>query len=519
MLVKVCSATEKNIVKFSVEEVRKMKFSEKLTKLRKENNKSQEQLADKLGVSRQAVSKWESGISVPDMEKMMQLCKILNCNLEDLVDDGVASNSKANQNTEVKFNWNVYYKEVLDFITKTLNMFWSMQLIDKIKCLLEMFFLGIVIYIGWNIIGEIIHSCFSSILYLMPDRFSWYLSSIFGTIYNIFGIVIGIVLIIHIFKIRYLDYFVTIEDSEVKNKTIETPVEEQEKKHPEQRQFIEKKKNKIIIRDAKHSTYGFFDFLAKMTIYFIKFLFILFAIPCVICFALMVFSAGVSIWYMKDGIFFSGVFITIMGILVVNYAVLKGIYDFVFDLKQSFRKIFVISIVGLILFGIGGSVAFCTYLSFDKINISSNDYTTSHHEFEYNDKMILHFLKDDNVKIVIDDSVSNIKIDINHYDQINSYIYDSRYYAPGDCCDDEDGCADDEITCEIDNKDYYSVYYYDFDYINTEDGFDTVNYIVDMIKDKKRFIDYLDYQDCDITITTSRDILNKLENNYKVMFD
>ncbi len=39
-----------------------MKFCDKLAKQRKNNNLSQEQLADQLGVSRQAVSKWESGL-------------------------------------------------------------------------------------------------------------------------------------------------------------------------------------------------------------------------------------------------------------------------------------------------------------------------------------------------------------------------------------------------------------------------------------------------------------------------
>lgn len=65
-----------------------MRFSEKLPKLRKNNNLSQEQLAEQLGVSRQAVSKWEAGNSYPDMEKMLQMCQILNCHLEDLMDDG-----------------------------------------------------------------------------------------------------------------------------------------------------------------------------------------------------------------------------------------------------------------------------------------------------------------------------------------------------------------------------------------------------------------------------------------------
>ena len=48
-----------------------MKFCDKLQKRRKEKNMSQEQLADRCGVSRQAVSKWESGRSYPDMDKIM----------------------------------------------------------------------------------------------------------------------------------------------------------------------------------------------------------------------------------------------------------------------------------------------------------------------------------------------------------------------------------------------------------------------------------------------------------------
>ena len=45
-------------------EVMEMKFNEKLQKLRKEKGMSQETLADELGVSRQAVSKWENGGSL-----------------------------------------------------------------------------------------------------------------------------------------------------------------------------------------------------------------------------------------------------------------------------------------------------------------------------------------------------------------------------------------------------------------------------------------------------------------------
>ena len=50
-----------------------MKFNEKLQKLRKQNKMSQEQLADLLEVSRQAVSKWESGTTYPEMDKLLML--------------------------------------------------------------------------------------------------------------------------------------------------------------------------------------------------------------------------------------------------------------------------------------------------------------------------------------------------------------------------------------------------------------------------------------------------------------
>ena len=55
-----------------------MNFSEKLLALRKANDLTQEQLAEKLDVSRQSISKWESGQAVPDLEKIVALSAIFN---------------------------------------------------------------------------------------------------------------------------------------------------------------------------------------------------------------------------------------------------------------------------------------------------------------------------------------------------------------------------------------------------------------------------------------------------------
>ena len=65
---------------------RRMKvLPEKLYTLRKKNNLSQEQLAEKLGVSRQAISKWESGASLPEIENLIMLSECFNVSIDYLV--------------------------------------------------------------------------------------------------------------------------------------------------------------------------------------------------------------------------------------------------------------------------------------------------------------------------------------------------------------------------------------------------------------------------------------------------
>ena len=64
-----------------------MKLSEKLYKLRKERGLSQEQLADALGVSRQAISKWEGGAAIPEVEKLLALSKYFGVTADYLLND------------------------------------------------------------------------------------------------------------------------------------------------------------------------------------------------------------------------------------------------------------------------------------------------------------------------------------------------------------------------------------------------------------------------------------------------
>lgn len=62
-----------------------MEFSEKLITLRKGRDLTQEQLAGQLNVSRQSISKWESGQVIPEVEKIIELSKVFNVTLDYLL--------------------------------------------------------------------------------------------------------------------------------------------------------------------------------------------------------------------------------------------------------------------------------------------------------------------------------------------------------------------------------------------------------------------------------------------------
>lgn len=64
-----------------------MNFSEKLTVMRRGRGMSQEQLADRLGVTRQSVSKWESGAATPELTKLVALSELFHVSVDYLVKD------------------------------------------------------------------------------------------------------------------------------------------------------------------------------------------------------------------------------------------------------------------------------------------------------------------------------------------------------------------------------------------------------------------------------------------------
>lgn len=72
-----------------------MRFADNLKQLRKEKGLSQEELAELLDVSRQAVSKWEQGLGYPEVEKLLLLSNRLHVSLDSLLSTEVAGENGA----------------------------------------------------------------------------------------------------------------------------------------------------------------------------------------------------------------------------------------------------------------------------------------------------------------------------------------------------------------------------------------------------------------------------------------
>lgn len=93
-----------------------MTFGEKLSKLRKENNYTQEELAYSLDVSRQSVSKWESDLAYPETEKLIKIGEIFHCSMDYLLKEEVLDKEETSADSKKD-------SEKIRFFDKCKNLF------------------------------------------------------------------------------------------------------------------------------------------------------------------------------------------------------------------------------------------------------------------------------------------------------------------------------------------------------------------------------------------------------------
>ena len=387
-----------------------MEFNEKLQKLRKENNITQELLADKLNVSRQAVSKWESGTAYPDTEKLIQISKLFNISLDELINDNTEPN-KSIQSKKISFIEII--NNIIEFVQNSFTMFWSMKFKEKIKCLIEMVVLALgivfIAYVFNAIIIEIIRRIFN----FLPYNIYRIINNILESLLYIAWATIGLIVLIRIFKTRYLDYYIIIKDPNVEKVSLEEPIKE----------LKEKKDYKVVIRDPKDSSLHIFKLFTKFIIFIAKCLAVLFAIPVIAIFITLFSLCVYSLSLAFSGTFFLGITIGLIGSILFTFLIIEFIYNLIFNQKHAFRRIFVIFIISLSLLGIGSGLSFISLSNFT--TYENNNLETQKYNIVMEDNLIIEdLLTIDKENIVIDNNLKDIKLEISapKYNNINLYI-------------------------------------------------------------------------------------------------
>jgi len=372
-----------------------MKFKDKLPRLRKNNNITQEQLADMLGVSRQAVSKWESGLSIPDMEKIIEMCKIFNSPIEELLDDGVTSNHTTIKTKSMK----EYTNSTLFFITKTYKMFCSMKFFEKIKCIFEVCLIVGIQFLLYLIIGLILGDLIGNIINFLPWVIYDLISDISRFIYVTICFIIGTIITIHLFKVRYLNYFVIVQDKI-------------EKTTKEEKEILDKPKETIIIRDINTGVKAASS-IKKIWTIFLKFTSVLIAIPLLLSFVLLTFFTICTFIYIKYGIIFVGTLLVFLGLLLINYISLEFLYTYIFNMIKRYKRIFIIFISSLMFVGIGASLVFTNYLTF--IRVENNlSYKEATYLIPLEENKVLSIADIEKENIIIDNSINEMEVTIEY---------------------------------------------------------------------------------------------------------
>jgi len=96
-----------------------MTFGDKLSKLRKEKNLTQEQLANILKVSRQSVSKWESNVAYPETEKLIYIAKLFDCSTDYLLKDDCEDISS---NADLAAENKTRHQRIIGYILLTVSL-------------------------------------------------------------------------------------------------------------------------------------------------------------------------------------------------------------------------------------------------------------------------------------------------------------------------------------------------------------------------------------------------------------
>lgn len=465
-----------------------MKFGENLQKLRKEKGISQEQLAEQLGVTRQSVSKWESGNSYPEMDKIVAICNLFHCDMDVLINKDITEErEKKDASSVVK----EIFSGVTNYVKKTIYLFEHKSLKDIIKMCAQVFIIICVILlfaIPFMLLKEIVVSLF----YTGNNWFSIFFAKFWNFIFNGGYAILAIATFLYIFKIKFLDNEeIIVEEVEDKTQNSEEVSEDNSSK-TDSSKSSEKKKVKII--KVKKNDFSLLDLLVKAITVCLKCLFVLFLIPIIIGTIMLLIGLVLLIVLIFKGLFLAGPILLFLGGIVFAIVLIELMLDFIFNLKFSKRRIIITIISSIVVSSIGLGLSIWYFLNLNVINDVPTSFKTETKEEIYTmtDDFLIHY--DDysfNTRFVEDNSLTNqVRVRIDYYTIAN------------------------DVSIERTDNEVYLNY-------ETVDGVNIKQITDSIIKDLKhnKIHTYDQLGQVSITITTSKINVDKIQDNYQKYLD
>ncbi|MDD2504871.1 MAG: helix-turn-helix transcriptional regulator [Bacilli bacterium] len=443
-----------------------MSFSEKLQNLRKEKKYSQEQLADMLDVTRQSVSKWESGQTYPEMDKLLSICKIFNCTLDELTNDQITEIS-----TEKKGNFNSIIDSVLDLVTKTYKMITSMSFKEFFRCFALMFIVGLILSLFSIPLSRFQYEIYKVLMVFSDTKGTNIISSLIDFLLNTTYVIVCILLFIHIFKIGFLDKYEFVSKHEKTN----------DKKDKEEVIV----KEETILKISKEPNFAFIDTLGKLIIIFIKAMLLLFIIPFIFTFIGLFCLLVINIYFLFTGITYFSIPILIIFSILINFLVLEFIFNIIFNKKHNFKRILILFIASIAGIGIGSGIMVLDVHKTEIINDVPVALKKVNNVYEYTYQDDLFFEYPGEIEYIRDENLKDkIKITIDTYEGLNHIRF---------------------------NRNESGYYIYNSD-VDPEFVMDFIDVILDGLRDRKIY-NFNSEDNIKITITSSDKTINNLDNN------
>ena len=342
-------------------------LAENLKKIRKENNLSQEDLADILGVSRQAISKWESKVSYPEMDKIVLLCKKFNLNIDDLLHRDI---KEVKESMAVKSKIKSSCDEIFNFIINSFELFWQMTLKMKIKFILEQIIIVIIMLIIWNCGAYMGSFIIQQVLRKIPHDIYITIYSIFSSFYLILGLIFNIIIIFKLYKVRYYNAYVSFTNNENALES-KTSLEFKDSRDINFKQNMTRS-NKIVIENKNSSDDNFFDLLTNIVVGTIKLiglgivLFLSFTLVCI------VIGLICSLLIVKSGLFFTGIFSSGLALGIITILGILLLLNFIFNRKSNFKIMIYAFLGSVILLGLGLGFVLVSLVGFSDASLSNN---------------------------------------------------------------------------------------------------------------------------------------------------